>query len=332
MSANPSQETGGILPRNPRRVLRLAYPLGFCSGVRRALSLCHWLLADCPGRPLYVLRDLVHNHQVSRQLREEGVVFVEEVSQVPRGGRLLLGAHGTTRETLALCRQRQLEVHDATCPVILHLQNQLRRLPREATVCLLGEAGHPEILALQDCLRERRCYLVANPQEAAALATLPPNPFFFSQTSRDREELKEVQRILTEKAPRLHNRAQLCPIQRVRQDALAEMAPQCDRVFILGSSHSANGRRLLQLARKHCPGPCRMLEEGEDLPPEELAGVDTVGLASATSTPDDLVEEWVAHFRRLGFLPPDEEAPPAGKEAPPCGTRETNPVNPRSHE
>ncbi len=311
MSVASRQEKGGVpTPSPPRGRLRLVYPLGFCSGVRRALSLCHRLLAKCPGRPLYVLRDLVHNHQVSRQLREEGVIFVEEVNQVPRGERLLLGAHGTTRETLALCRQRELEAHEATCPVILHRQNQLRHLPPEATVCLLGEAGHPEILALRDCLRDRRCYLVGNPQEAAALPSLPPNAFFFCQTSRGRDEVKEVRRILREKAPLLQDRAHLCRAQRVRQEELVEIAPQCDRVYILGSSHSANGRRLLQLAREHCPGPCRMLEEGEELLPEELAGVATVGLASATSTPDALVEEWVTRFRRLGFLLPQEEGAP----------------------
>ncbi|MGN0866928.1 MAG: 4-hydroxy-3-methylbut-2-enyl diphosphate reductase [Oligosphaeraceae bacterium] len=310
MSSVSCQEKGEALPggRSPRGVLHLVYPSGFCSGVRRAIDICHRLLAKYPGRPLYVLRDLVHNHQVSRQLREEGVVFVEEVGQVPPGERLVLGAHGATRETLALCRQRGLVAHDATCPVICHRQTQLRRLPPDATVCLLGEAGHPEIQALRDCLRERTCHLVANAREAAALPPLPPGTYYFCQTSRGRDEVAEVRRILQEKTPRLHDQAHICWNQRARQQDLIELAPQCDRVYILGSSHSANGRRLLQLAQTHCPGPCRMVEEGDELSPEELSGVVSLGLASATSTPDSLVEEWVERFRRLGFVQPGEGA------------------------
>ncbi len=307
MTGSPSQEKRGAVSREPRGVLRLVRPAGFCPGVRQALALCRSLLGESPGRPLYVLRDLVHNRQVSRQLQQEGVVFAEAVEQVPRGERLLLGAHGTTRATLDQCRQRQLEVHDATCPVIRRLQAQLRELPRTATVCLLGEAAHPEIQALRDCLPEIPCHLVSGPQEAEALPPLPPDTFFFCQTSRGEAEVEQVRRILRQKGPRLQDRARICPAQSTRQKALAALAPLCDRVYILGSSHSANGRRLLQLAREGCPGPCRMLEEGESLSPEELAEVACLGVASAASTPDALVEACVAHLRRLGFSLAEEE-------------------------
>ena len=134
------------------RTVLLANPIGFCGGARRAFQLFQELAKRAPGKPIYVLRELVHNRAVTDAMKRDGAVFVEDIGQVPEGSTLLLGAHGTGPKTRKLCQDRHLEIHDAVCPVVAKLHDTAKTIDQSTPVILLGDKDHTEIRQLLEWL------------------------------------------------------------------------------------------------------------------------------------------------------------------------------------
>ncbi len=294
-------------PSRGCRRLVMVRPAGFCGGVKRATELFRHLREQMdPGEPLFVLHEVVHNSAVTEKMLRSGAVFVDSPAEVPDGAQLLLGAHGTSLETLAQCRKRGIVCHDATCPRVTALQEEILALPPGLPVILLGDGRHPEIRGLMSRMGGRACHLLAASGDARELSWLP-EAALFCQTTRDEEELSELRRLLARWVGRLEDHAAVCESVALRQRLFARVARRCDRVYVLGSSHSANARRLLEVGRRNCSGEACLLENAEELSGEDFGAACVVGLVTATSTPDDVIAFTLEKFQRMGFQLEAEE-------------------------
>ncbi len=286
--------------REGRRLV-LVRPAGFCGGVKRATELFRRLREQMdPQEPLFVLHEVVHNSTVTEKMLCRGAIFVDSPVEIPDGAQLLLGAHGTPLETLAQCRKRDVTCHDATCPRVAALQDEILALPPGLPVVLLGDGRHPEVRGLMSRMGDRACHLLGDPEEARELSWLP-EAALFCQTTRDEKELDELRRLLAKRVGRLEDHAAVCESVALRQRIFARVARNCDRVYVLGSFHSANARRLLEVGRRNCSGEAYLVENAEELSEEEFDFARTVGLVTATSTPDDVIEFTLEKFQRMGF-------------------------------
>ncbi len=296
-----SSPAGNASSRECRRLV-MVRPAGFCGGVKRATELFRHLREQMePQEPLFVLHEVVHNSTVTEKMRRQGAIFVDSPAEVPDGAQLLLGAHGTPLETLAQCRERGIVCHDATCPRVTALQEEILALPPGLPVVLLGDGRHPEVRGLMSRMGDRACYLLADPEDARELSWLP-EAALFCQTTREEKELSELRRLLAKRVGRLEDHAAVCESVALRQRLFAQVACRCDRVYVLGSSHSANARRLLEVGRRNCSGEACLVENAEELSGEDFDFVRVVGLVTATSTPEDVIESMLEEFQRMGFL------------------------------
>ena len=280
--------------------LFLAIPTGFCGGVRHAVAMFHALSQEHPGERIYVLHELVHNRLVTEEMRRADAVFVEDVEEIPEGSLTLLGAHGCGESVERRCRERQLRVYDATCPLVTQLQKKAVASDPKKPIVFLGDKAHPEVRGITDRLGGREVYLVGTEEEARAIPLLPA-AVFFSQTTRCITEIQRIRDILKTRVENLEDHAHVCDAVQMRQNAMATLAGQCQVVYVIGSPHSSNARRLAEIAREHgCPDT-RFAENADAVHPEELAAVEVVGVGTATSTPDEVIEAVLAKFAELGF-------------------------------
>jgi 4-hydroxy-3-methylbut-2-en-1-yl diphosphate reductase len=285
-----------------RRVV-LANPRASCAGVERAIEVVERAL-ERYGAPLYVRRQIVHNTHVVRDLERRGAVFVDEVEDVPAGARVVFSAHGVSPAVREEARDRELEVIDATCPLVSKVHAEARRFSRAGyTIMLVGHAGHDEIegtlgeapdsIRLVEDIDEAR---EVEPQDRDRVAYLTQTTLAVDETSEIVETLRERFPGLT--GPRTDD---ICYATQNRQDAVRALAIQCDAILVVGSSNSSNSMRLVEVAeRAGCPA--HLVDGIGDVDPAWLAGVGTVGVTAGASAPERVVQDLVSSLTALGPL------------------------------
>ena len=279
----------------------LAEPRGFCAGVIRAIEAVELALANY-GPPIYVRRQIVHNLFVVRDLERKGAIFVEEISDVPPGARVIFSAHGIAPIVRSMAQGRELDVIDATCPLVTKVHVEAVRYVRDGyNVLLVGHAGHDEIIgtmgeAPNDIL------LVQDIDDAASIEV--PNPdrvALVTQTTLSVDETRDIVDALKARFPkiRMPARSDICFATQNRQDAVKKLAEEADVVLVLGADNSSNSQQLREVANT---GECRayLIDSLGDLDESWLDGARSVGITSGASTPDSLVEEVLAHFIASG--------------------------------
>ena len=279
----------------------LAEPRGFCAGVIRAIEAVELALAKY-GPPIYVRRQIVHNLFVVRDLERKGAIFVEEVSDIPVGARVIFSAHGIAPIVRGMAQGRELDVIDATCPLVTKVHVEAVRYVRDGyKVLLVGHAGHDEIIgtmgeAPDDIL------LVQDINDAASIEV--PNPdrvALVTQTTLSVDETRDIVDALKARFPkiRMPARSDICFATQNRQDAVKKLAEEADVVLVLGADNSSNSQQLREVANI---GECRayLIDSLQDLDESWLDGARSVGITSGASTPDSLVEEVLAHFIASG--------------------------------
>ena len=286
------------------KTLHIAQPIGFCSGVRRAMKLFDDCIQANPGKSIYVLHELVHNHAVTQAMKDKGAVFVEAVEYAPQDSTLLIGAHGCGPSALETCGKRHLDVHDATCPRVTRLRNAMAACPSEQPIILLGDYNHPEVQGIVEHASRSKhdVYIIKNCQEAECLP-LMDSAAFFSQTTRRITEIAAVRSILARRIRRLDDHAHPCPAVRDRQIAMKTVAKCCELVFIVGSSHSSNAQRLAEIAEENGCNDIRFAESVDDIVAEDIEHFEHIGIGAATSAPDDIICSIIERIRQLGFTP-----------------------------
>ena len=278
----------------PATVL-LAAPRSFCAGVERAIEIVEHVLRS-RGRPVYVRKQIVHNAHVVADLESRGAVFVDELAQVPPGATVVFSAHGVSPAVRTEAAQRELDVIDATCPLVTKVHTEARRFAaRGDTVLLIGHAGHEEV---EGTLGEAPEHTILVADVAAARTVTVPDPervSYLTQTTLAVDETSEIVSVLRSRFPRLRGPASddICYATTNRQHALSTVAADADLVLVVGSANSSNSVRLVELARR-AGTPAYLIDDASDLRPEWLAGVTTVGVTAGASAPPRLVDEVVA--------------------------------------
>ena len=284
----------------------LANPRGFCAGVDRAIEIVNRAL-DMLGAPIYVRHEVVHNQFVVNDLRARGAVFIEKLDEVPIGATVIFSAHGVPQAVRREAEARGLKVFDATCPLVTKVHIEVTRHCRAGRdVVLIGHEGHPEVEGtMGQWLSEGargNIYLVEDVKDVMCLEVSQPEHFAFTtQTTLSVDETREVIAALRSRFPKIEGprHDDICYATQNRQDAVRELAGQCDLIFVVGSVNSSNSNRLRELAEKN--GARAYLVDGaDDIRPEWLEGAVRIGVTAGASAPEVLVQEVISYLQQLG--------------------------------
>jgi len=285
----------------------LAKPRGFCAGVERAIK-CVEESLDRYGAPVYVLNDIVHNKHVVDELRDRGAVFVKELSEVPEGSRLLFSAHGVGPERYAHADKYQMEVIDATCPLVEKVHNEARRFAaNDYTIILIGEDGHDETVGTMGWAPEN-IRLVFTSEDVDKLEV--PNPdhvSYITQTTLSVQDCDRVVKKLREKYPNIQGppKSDICYATSNRQAAVAALSPEVDLVLVVGDRESANSNRLAEICRTEGK-PAQLISHAAAIDEAWLDGMESILLTAGASAPELLVQGVVDWFRARGPVEVEE--------------------------
>ncbi|CZF79047.1 4-hydroxy-3-methylbut-2-enyl diphosphate reductase [Grimontia marina] len=282
----------------------LANPRGFCAGVDRAISIVERAL-ELYQPPIYVRHEVVHNRFVVEGLKARGAVFVEELSEVPDDSIVIFSAHGVSQAVRNEAKTRALTVFDATCPLVTKVHMEVARASRRnMEVVLIGHAGHPEVEGTmgQYASETGGMYLVEKPEDVYKLDVKDPsNLHFVSQTTLSVDETAEVIETLRKVFPDIQGprKDDICYATQNRQDAVRELATQCDVLVVVGSKNSSNSNRLRELSEK-LGTPGYLTDCAEDVKAEWFDGKSKVGITAGASAPEELVNLIIARIQELG--------------------------------
>ena len=284
----------------------LANPRGFCAGVDRAIEIVKRAI-ETLGAPIYVRHEVVHNRFVVEDLRQRGAVFVEELDEVPAGGTVIFSAHGVSQAVRNEAAGRGLKIFDATCPLVTKVHIEVVRHCRAGRdVILIGHEGHPEVEGTMGQWQAEagsgHIYLVEDVEDANRLEIAQPESVAYTtQTTLSVDETRDVIAVLKARYPALQGpkHDDICYATQKRQDAVRELAVDCDLVLVVGSVNSSNSNRLRELAEKQ--GAAAYLVDGaENIDPAWLEGKRSIGVTAGASAPEVLVQGVVERLQSLG--------------------------------
>ena len=288
MPTDPATLPGGV-----DQVL-LAAPRGFCAGVEMAIKALAWMVRTFDA-PIYCYHEIVHNQRVVQQFRDQGVVFVDDIADVPSGRPLMLSAHGSAPEVVAAARANGGTVVDAVCPLVTKVHHEVKvRAGEGYSIVYVGHDGHEEAVGTM-AVAPDAMWRVESLQEVADLPDFDGPVALLAQTTLSHRDWSNVQEATVERFPDtwLPGRSDLCFATTNRQSALMEIAPRCDAMIVVGSANSSNTLALEKLARESgCDRVLRVNDANEM--PDDLHG--TIGVTAGASAPEDLVD---AVIRRL---------------------------------
>ncbi|RMF53541.1 MAG: 4-hydroxy-3-methylbut-2-enyl diphosphate reductase [Bacteroidetes bacterium] len=277
-------------------VVTISSASGFCFGVVYAVEVAEAYLAEHPY--LYCLGDIVHNDEEVRRLQAKGLRIISH-ADLPRlaGETVLIRAHGEPPETYAMALQHGIRLLDASCPVVLKLQNRIREIDRpEVQLLLLGTVGHPEVVGLLGQVRQAEVYVVSTPEEVAALPLDPNRPtYLFSQTTKAPALFGAVVKALQARVPNAIIADTLCRQVSNREPKLIEFARSQDVVIFVAGRKSSNGKALFSICQAANPRSY-YISSPEEIQWAWLEGAQRIGIAGATSTPHWLMEKVKVHI------------------------------------
>jgi 4-hydroxy-3-methylbut-2-en-1-yl diphosphate reductase len=290
----------------------LANPRGFCAGVDRAIHIVERAL-ELFGAPVYVRHEVVHNKYVVDGLRTKGVIFVDELDEVPDGNLVIFSAHGVSKAVRDEAAQRGLRVFDATCPLVTKVHLEVERHSRAGRECILiGHAGHPEVEGTmgqwQKTAGGGNMHLVQDVDDVQSLAVRDPdNLAFVTQTTLSVDDTAAIIDALRQRFPKIigPRKDDICYATQNRQDAVKILAEECDVVLVMGSPTSSNSNRLRELVAKS--GKAAYLIDGAaEIQREWLTGKRRIGITAGASAPEVLVREVIARLKSWGAAPARE--------------------------
>ena len=293
--------------------IKLANPRGFCAGVDRAIEIVNRAL-EVFGPPIYVRHEVVHNKFVVEDLRSRGAIFVEELDQVPDDVIVIFSAHGVSQAVRTEAAGRGLKVFDATCPLVTKVHIEVARYSRDGRECILiGHAGHPEVegtMGQYDAGNGGAIYLVEDEKDVANLQVNDPEKLaFVTQTTLSMDDTSRVIDALRARFPAIGGprKDDICYATQNRQDAVKQLADECDVVLVVGSPNSSNSNRLRELAER-MQTPAYLIDGAEDLQKSWFDGVQNIGITAGASAPEVLVRGVIQQLHAWGATGADELA------------------------
>ena len=293
--------------------IKLANPRGFCAGVDRAIEIVNRAL-EVFGPPIYVRHEVVHNKFVVEDLRSRGAIFVEELDQVPDDVIVIFSAHGVSQAVRTEAAGRGLKVFDATCPLVTKVHIEVARYSRDGRECILiGHAGHPEVegtMGQYDARNGGAIYLVEDEKDVANLNVINPEKLaFVTQTTLSMDDTSRVIDALRARFPAIGGprKDDICYATQNRQDAVKQLADECDVVLVVGSPNSSNSNRLRELAERMAT-PAYLIDGAEDLQQSWFECVESIGITAGASAPEVLVRGVIRQLHAWGATGADELA------------------------
>ena len=273
----------------------LLRPRGFCAGVVRAIDVVKIAL-NLYGAPIYVRKEIVHNRHVVEELRGMGAIFVEELTEVPSGARVIFSAHGVAPSVRTEAKERKLQVIDATCPLVTKVHLQMRKFQQLGHhLVMVGHLGHEEVEGTVGSV-DAPVAVVASVQDVQQLPWASHEPVaYVTQTTLSLDDTREILQALRNRYPGIVGPEldDICYATQNRQNAVREMAQQVDVMLIVGARNSSNSTRLREVAQR-CGCPAHLIQDASGLDPSWWSGtVRRIGISSGASTPEVLVDQVV---------------------------------------
>ena len=288
--------------------LILATPRGFCAGVDRAIHVVEKALEKF-GSPIYVRHEIVHNRYVVETLKSKGVIFVDELDEVPEGSVVIFSAHGVADHIYQDAEAKHLQVVDATCPLVRKVHFSAKRhFNAGRHIILIGHAGHAEVEGTLGQLPEGAITLIRNEDDIEKLSFQDGKEIaYITQTTLSVAETRKIIAKLKEKFPNIigPEAGDLCYATGNRQAAVLDLCSQVDLLLVVGAKNSSNSSRLMELGLEQGI-KSHLIESVNDLDQEWFRGVETVGLSSGASAPEILVQE-VVDWIKTKFNPIEVE-------------------------
>ncbi len=288
--------------------IQLANPRGFCAGVDRAIEIVNRAL-EIYGAPVYVRHEVVHNKTVVSELRDKGAVFVQEVSEVPRGCLVIFSAHGVSKQVRREAEARDLKIFDATCPLVTKVHLEVSKLAgQEKEMILIGHQGHPEVegtLGQYESQNDRRignAYLVEDVADVQVLKIKDPTRLaYVTQTTLSVDDTTLVIKALRDRFPEIRGprKDDICYATQNRQDAVKKLAQKCDLILVVGSANSSNSNRLKELAER-LGARSYLIDDETEIKDEWFSDTLNVGVTSGASAPESLVRRVIARMEAAG--------------------------------
>ncbi|MCZ6533300.1 MAG: 4-hydroxy-3-methylbut-2-enyl diphosphate reductase [SAR324 cluster bacterium] len=275
----------------------LARPRGFCAGVERAIAIVELALQKF-GAPVYVKHAIVHNWHVVARLEKLGAVFVEELQDVPEGAHTIFSAHGVSPAVREEARGRDLQVVDATCPLVTKVHVEAKRFASQGrTIFLIGHREHVEVIGT---LGEapQRIEVIGTVEEAKRITVVDPGKVsYLTQTTLSLDDTRVIVEVLQRRFPALTSpgKEDICYATQNRQNAVQALAKTADLILVVGSQHSSNSNRLAEVARARGV-PAYLVESHAEVKGEWLAGARCIGVTAGASAPEEIVQELVSRL------------------------------------
>ena len=285
----------------PQPIL-LANPRGFCAGVDRAISIVERALEEY-GAPIYVRHEVVHNKFVVDDLRNKGAIFIEELSDVPEGSTLIYSAHGVSLAVQEEAIRRGFRIFDATCPLVTKVHKQVQRLNEDGyQIIMIGHKGHPEVEGTMGQVREGGMLLVEVVEDVANLVVDDVEKLaHVSQTTLSVDETRDIIEALQARFPHIRSphKEDICYATTNRQEAVKDLAAQCDVVVVVGSPNSSNSNRLREVAAVRGVD-AYMVDNAGQLDAAWFTGKQNIGVTAGASAPEVLVQEVISTLQGWG--------------------------------
>lgn len=286
----------------------LAAPRGFCAGVAYAIEIVN-LALKVHGTPLYVRHAIVHNEWVVKDFEKKGVIFVEDVNEIPDGMPVVFSAHGVSPQVREDSLKRSLKVVDASCPLVIKVHNEAKHYASKGYfIIYIGHEGHTEAEGTMGEVDPSSVVLVETPEDAEKLSV----PHYeklavLTQTTLSVDEVTQTLDVLKRRFPHLETpkKGDICYATTNRQMAIREIAKQSDLVLVVGSTTSSNSKRLREVAEAY-GSEAHLLMSPDEIRPEWKTSYKTVGISSGASTPEILVDAIVSALQDGRDIPTEE--------------------------
>ena len=281
-----------VLKKDKSLRIVLAQPRGFCAGVERAIEIVERAL-KIYGPPVYVRHEIVHNKRVVNNLSSKGAIFVKELDQIPEGAVTVFSAHGVAQKVEDTANIRNLPVLDATCPLVAKVHKEGQRYSEDGfEVILIGHEGHPEVEGTMGRI-SGPVYLVSNTDDVKELKVKNPNKLsYVSQTTLSVDDTRDVITALQDRFPNIigPDVRDICYATQNRQSAVRDLVKEVDLVLVVGARNSSNSNRLKDIGSESGV-KTHLIETADDMSMDWFKNVESVGITSGASTPDELVKE-----------------------------------------
>jgi 4-hydroxy-3-methylbut-2-enyl diphosphate reductase len=294
------------MEKNIKKIVNvfLASPRGFCAGVDRAVEIVKKTINKF-GAPVYVRHEIVHNQFVVENLRSQGAIFVEELSEIKDKSRpVIFSAHGVSKEVINEAKLNNIIYIDATCPLVTKVHREAEILARdEFNIIFIGHKNHPEVIGTMGQIDNSYITLIENKDDVESyIPKIKNNKFaYITQTTLSVDDTLEIISLIKKKYPSIKEpiKSDICYATTNRQEAVKQIAKRCDLFLVVGSKSSSNSQRLVEVAKRSGCKESMLMHSEQELPVDKIKNCNNIGITSGASAPEILVENLIKEIKSI---------------------------------